>query len=707
MKTEKIRKIFSALVVLTTFLSSFLIFLIQPLIGKFLLPYFGGNSYVWIISVSFFTTMLFLSYLYVFFLTKLNFKKQLLFHFVLLLLLSSIHFFVFFNQKWLSPIFPNNLKVDLISVELVLSTLFIAIATLFFLLAATNTLLQAWYGKTMERRSPYFLYAVSNLGAALGLFSYPLFFELLWGKLSQSIIWSALFLLYLFLFISIIVMVRYLNKKSSISKKVIIDSFSDRIRPGLVSTWFFFSALPVMTFLVLTDSLNRGISSFPLVWILPLFSYLLSFILPFSGLKIGGFRKEIITLSLLLVLLSMSDIFSGNYYLKVLLFNLLAFSVGLLCHSHLYEKKPRNLKYLPLFYLLITLGGAIASVFISLLAPIIFNNYYEFYLVIILILTAFLILSFDSDFKNKIKKRFYLLLSLMIFTSLVVVVLSLVDLSSQNTRRSFFGVLRIKEYSVRNFQSDYPERYELKSIIHGSISHGQEIIGYEDSGRTSYYSDISGLGISLDYLQEKKTSVDVGIVGLGAGMTASNNREEDRMIFYEIDPLMIEIAKEDFSYLKTAKGEIDIREGDARLILESELGEDFEIFDLLAIDAFSDNAIPSHLLSREAFELYLKKVSSEGIIAYHISNKYLNLSKILKPLCDEFSINCALVQNFSVPDRYISSSSWFLFSHDDKLIEHLDTYYHEHVKIFFAENIDDSGLNYWTDDRNNILLLLK
>jgi hypothetical protein len=127
----------------------------------------------------------------------------------------------------------------------------------------------------------------------------------------------------------------------------------------------------------------------------------------------------------------------------------------------------------------------------------------------------------------------------------------------------------------------------------------------------------------------------------------------------------------------------------------------------LAIDAFSDNAIPSHLLSREAFELYLKKISSKGIIAYHISNRYLNLSKILKPLCDEFGINCALAQNFSVPDRYISSSSWFLFSHDDEFFEHLGNYYHEHVKLLLGDNISSSASSYWTDDKSNILFLLK
>jgi spermidine synthase len=707
MKTKKIYKIFSVLVIITTFLSSFLIFLIQPLIGKFLLPYFGGNSYVWIISVSFFTTMLFLSYTYVFFLTKLSLKRQLLFHFILLLFLSLLHFFIFFSKEWFSPIFPNNLESEIISVALVLNTLFISIAALFFLLAATNTLLQSWYGRLMKKKSPYFLYAISNLGAILGLFSYPLFFELLWGNLSQSMIWSFLFLLYLLLFISIIIIVKYLSGKSLVLKEKFVNSSLTKIKPSVILIWFFFSALPVMTYLVLMDSLNRGISSFPLVWILPLFSYLLSFVLPFGGLKIGILKKEIMTLSLLLLLLSMSNIFLGNYYMKVLLFNLLAFSVGLLCHSHLYEKRPREVKYLPLFYLLITLGGAIASLFISLLTPIIFNNYYEFYLVIILILVAFLILSFNSDFRNKIKKRFYLLLSLMIFVSSVAVILSLIQLSSQNTKRNFFGVLRIREYSSKNLQSDYPESYNIKSILHGSISHGQEIASYNNSGRTSYYSDVSGLGISLDYLQERNSSLDVAMIGLGAGMAAVNNREEDRMIFYEINPLMINIAKEEFSYLKTAKGEVDIREGDARLILESELSDSSERVDLLAIDAFSDDAIPAHLLSREAFELYLEKIKSDGIIAYHISNRYLNLSRILKPFCDEFSTNCVLIKNSSVSDEYINSSSWFVFSRNDDFLKYLESYNHDYVKLLFGDEIDDSGLNYWTDDKSNILPLLK
>lgn len=700
------------LIAITIFISSFLLFLIQPLIGKFLLPYFGGNSYVWIISVSFFTSFLFLAYLYAFLLAKINIKKQLIFHFLFLSLISFFHFFNSFNNNWLSPIFPNNLESQEASVSFVLFTLFISIGLLFLILASTNTILQNWYGIINKKKSPYYLYAISNIGSILGLFSYPLFFEIYYGNIKQSNIWSSLFVLYLACFILIILFVSKLIKnfkKEPVIKEEIQVSQTKFYKLPLFS-WFIYASLPVAYYLIISDTLSRGVASFPLIWILPLFFYLLSFVFAFKL----SFKKLKLELALfILFLFFFNFIFESsintNLFFSVLVNNLLVFFIALFCHSNLYDSRPKNIKFLPSFYLFISLGGAIASVFISLLVPRIFNNYFELPLVIYLFLAISIYYfalnhkTYLKDFKLKFsyKAASYLIIFWLLITSLVINTQNLFKLSGEETYRSYFGVLKI----VDHFRPVDDKIYKMRTLYHGNISHGHEVFLFENSGKSSYYSKISGLGIAYEFLKNNNDSIYSAMIGLGAGMAADYNRENDKMVFYEIDQAVIDLAYSRFNYLNNAKGEVDVLLGDARLVLEGEKKRNY--YDLLAVDAFSDNAIPVHLLSYEAYQVYKDRIKNNGVIAYHISNRYLDIEKVLIPLCYKHKLDCALINNSSVYSEFISGSSWFIISKNKDFINYLENYEQDNVNIRFIDKNIKTRYNYFSDDYNNIITILK
>lgn len=703
----KINKIFSYLIVVTLFLSSFLLFLIQPLIGKFLLPYFGGNSFVWIISVSFFTSFLFLSYFYAFLLAKIKLKKQIIFHFLLLIIVSFFHFYNSIRNNWLSPIFPNNLETGQISVYFVLFTLFISIGLLFLILASTNTILQNWYGQINQKKSPYYLYAVSNVGSILGLFSYPLFFEIFYGNIKQSNIWSALYLLYLFLFILIISFSLKLIKNRKIYQEKIYEKSLAFFKLPLFY-WFINASLPVIFYLVISDNLSRGVASFPLIWILPLFSYLLSFVFAFK-VSFKKIKPEII--AFILLIFTFNYIFkssiSSDLFFSVFVNNILVFLVSLLCHANLYDSRPENIKYLPSFYLFISLGGALGSIFVSLLVPVIFNNYYELpiaILIFLLIIFYFLIknrVNILKYFTQKYKVILYISTFWLLIINFAVNINDFYLLSKENTTRGYFGVLKLID-SFRNVDNNF---YRIKTIYHGGISHGHEVIDHKNSGRTSYYSEISGLGISLNYLKSKNESIKTAMIGLGAGMTADYNREDDKMVFYEIDQNVIDLANNEFNYLSQAKGEVELKLGDARLVLDDEKKDN--IYDLIAIDAFSDNAIPVHLLTYEAFKIYQNKTKEDGIIVYHISNRYLDIDKILTPICYELKLECVLIRNNTIAEKFISTSSWFLMTKNKEFIDFLRNYEATNTRFDFIDKNKKPALNYFTDDFNNIISILR
>lgn len=721
-------KIFPKLIIFTNFLGSFLLFLVQPLIGKFLLPYFGGSSIVWIISVSFFTGMLFFGYLYVFFLTKLKLKGQLFFHLFFLLALVGFHTFNFLNQDWFTFILPNNLTVDSTSVGFVLQTLFLSVGLLFLILATTDTLLQSWYSQVTKDPSPYFLYIVSNIASILGLFAYPFFLEIFFGNLTQSVIWSVLFLIYIVCFLVIIFLSYFLTKNQEVKIDHIAEKNVDKeakVKPVLVLAWFFYSSLPVMTFLVITENLSRGIASFPLVWILPLFFYLISFVIAFK-VSLKPLQNFLVFLCLVLIVSVLTEVFKNSYFLQLFFNNLLVFVVGLLCHGYLYDTRPRNLKWLSTFYLLISFGGAMAGVFISLLVPLVFDNYYEFPLVLFLTLYVCLRIVFNRQQKlntessvdkkqkaNKISGKAILsdkllkqISTVLIGASLVLLGTNTSNLLQETSHRSYFGALKLSPAFWSSPEED--SYYRNLALVHGRIFHGQQIFGYENSGKTTYYSEISGFGLAFNYFQAEKESVDSAIIGLGVGMASSYNRENDKMVYYEIDPLIKDIATENFTYLDDVKGELDVRIGDARLVLQSELDNQAVTgYDILGVDAFSDNAIPVHLLTKEAFEIYRQSINPGGAIVYHISNTHLDLIRVLTPLCEEFKVHCISTDNIGSLEGDVYNAQYLIMTENDDFLNYLNNFEDSRVEILTGDGISKSNLNYWTDDRNNILPLIK
>lgn len=344
-------------------------------------------------------------------------------------------------------------------------------------------------------------------------------------------------------------------------------------------------------------------------------------------------------------------------------------------------------------------GGAIASILISIIFPLLFNNNYEYPLIFLLLIIICFLLIHKSD-KIKFSSFIYKFSFVLIGVNLVLTFNIFKKMSLEESYRGFFGTLSINQKYWKNEKN--PNQFLVRSLAHGSISHGHEIINYPNSGKTSYYSDYSGIGIVINFYKERSKKIDVGVIGLGAGMIASNNRNDDKMTFYEIDPLVIDLAKNKFSYIKDASGEVKLKLGDARLVLSNL----HEKHDLLIVDAFSDDSIPAHLLTKQAMKIYKNNISDEGSVLFHISNRYLNLEKILIPLCDVNSFKCFLSDNKGQKDKLIHNSLWFIMTKNNDLENYLKNINIDDSNIKIVNNYNYSK-KYWTDDYNAVLPLLK
>ena len=664
----------------TIFLSSFLLFLVQPLIARLILPWFGGSAAVWTTCMLFFQALLLAGYAYSHFLVRRfsGTRTEALIHTALLAAAVAM-----------LPISPSEAwkpQGDDEPISHILLLLAASVGLPYLLVASTSPLLQAWFARARPGEDPYRLFAISNLASLIALVGYPFLIEPFLAGRQQVSLWSWGFAAFALLCVA----VAWRTPRTAL---VIEGAPSTApVRKHEAILWLVLATIGSVLLLAVTNHLTQNVASVPLLWLAPLTLYLASFILTFEGR--GWYRPEwlwpfvLVWLAGMAWLLVDSDLhFDLPLQLGVFLPGL--FLGCLFCHGELYRLRPAP-RHLTAYYLIVSAGGALGGLLVAVVAPLAFDAYYELGIgMVVLALLAAL--------------RFAKLGLMPRFASLAVLLGVAGSAAYDGLRhyddvlvseRGFYGVLRVKEYGSPGEES------HLRRLVHGAIMHGEQYL-HDERRRlmTTYYTETSGIGAAIK--SRSANPLRVGVIGLGTGTIAAYGRPGELYRFYEIDPRVVEIARRDFTYLADGRAKIEIALGDARLTLEREAPQGFEV---LAVDAFSSDAIPVHLITREALGVYLKHVKPDGIVAFHLSNRFLDLVPVVARLAKEHGAHAMLVNDDpdDEDDSLRSKSDWVLVSRDPAALKK------QAIVEAGAEPAEDRPeWRTWTDDYSNLIQILK
>jgi SAM-dependent methyltransferase len=670
----------------TIFFSAVLLFQIEPVIAKMVLPWFGGSAAVWTTCLLFFQVALLAGYLYAHVsVRRLGTNRQVWLH-VALLALSLL----------LLPVIPNPAWKPLADTDpglRILGLLAVTLGLPYFLLSATSPLLQAWYARTHHSTMPYRLFALSNAGSMLALLSYPVLAEPLLTTRMQALSWSAGY----GVFVLLCGWVAWTARRGAAWREN-FEPAADASKPGwrLLLMWLALAACASTLLLAVTNHLTQNVASIPFLWILPLAIYLLTFILCFEG---RGWYRRGIYLKLAAVALGAMAYAMGEDFQNLAVRALIPVFVGglfccaMVCHGELALSKPGP-RYLTSFYLTIALGGAIGGILVGLVAPHLFNGYFELQLA--MVGCAVIVVVVLRPSAGWTAARWVWIGSIAATMALAGYLGYEMRQFRQGSRllvRNFYGALRVQD------EGDGMIEASIRKLTHGTINHGEEFL---DAGRrmqpTTYYGYNSGIGIALREAA-LRLGMRVGVIGLGTGTIAAYGRGGDTYRFYEINPMVIRVAKSEFHFVPDSKANVEIVLGDARLSLEREPPQNY---DVLAVDAFSSDSIPVHLLTREAFALYFRHLRPGGVLAVHVSNKHLNLAPVVALAAESLGKRSVVIDTNDEDDNAVFGATWVMVSDRASFFEY------PFVRSAASEPKRPAGLlRMWTDDYSNLFQILK
>lgn len=726
----------------TLYISATLMFVLQPMFGKTLLPFLGGAPSVWNICMVFYQGMLFLGYLYAHYLSsRMSQYRQIQIHIVVIV--TSLIVLPLTLPENTAPPTDGNPTFWLIGVLLTV------IGLPLFVVSTTSPLLQKWFSRTGHRTShdPYYLYATSNAGSMIALLSYPFLIEPNIGLFEQRFFWSIGYgLLCLLIIGCAVVLWRYQkttsngadnndhkDKTPKVAEAVSALSWKTKLH------WLALAFVPSSLLLGLTHFMSTDISPVPLLWIIPLVLYLLTFIIVFSRWadKIHPLMVSLQPIVLLpFIVFAFIDPATLSFWLK-LGTHLLAFFVAVMvCHGEMAKSRPHT-QHLTTFYLIMAFAGVLGGMFNTFVAPFIFSATYEYPIMIVVALllrpqvgvqklrlqillptlllcvgimvysyyglsqslvystvnVLILLTGLSYAFRTK-PVTFALLTAVTLFFSLGIQRLSLHNLHQE---RSFFGVISVRQSVLKNEDNRREIYHEL---YHGTTQHGvQRLTKKFQTTPLSYYSQPGPIGQLFDVFDATNDNWAVGIVGLGTGALVCYTKPQQQWTFYEIDPSVIKIAKNPnyFTYLKHCAKNLSIKLGDARLSLAKEADQQF---DLLIIDAFSSDSVPTHLLTREAIMLYFTKLKPDGILALHITNRHLQLKKVVAEHARHLKL-ATLIQEFKPQNaqQLVIPTDWMVMARKDEMLNNLhknNTGNWKKPPLYF-------GMKSWTDDFTNIV----
>lgn len=657
----------------TVFLTAYLIFQVEPLSGKIVTAKFGGSAGIWSVCVLFFQLVVLAGYVLTYLLCRLKLKLQ-----------AALYATIAIASLGILKLPPPELWMPVPGLEPVSSLLLLLIGNLAvpcIFLASVSGVMQKWFAQ-LKLGNPYPLYSISNAGSLGALLAYPTIVEPKVG-LAQSIdLWSWFYTVAigLVVFSSIVAWLLAGDEQADMKESHAVPV------PSLTNfcVWLCLSALGAVTLLVYTTYLTQDIAPVPLMWVVPLSIYLVTFILCFATLQFYNRKVFLLLAPVLFVVEPCLRTFPAANILAVLL---LVFLICMICHGELAMRKP-DYRYLPVFYLAVALGGALGGIFVNLVAPSIFDSYAERGLLGWCIV-ALTVKAFGMDDLRFFPQRW---LDAAAIVALVYS-LALVDLTfllkpgrvTVWQRRNFYGCLSVISEADRI------------ALVNGDIIHGSQ---YKDRAfqavPTQYYARSSAAGLIDDCLRKMHPDrrLKYGLVGLGAGTMAAYANPADSVIFYEIDPKVKEAARRYFSYLSNCRGSVTILNGDARVTMSAQPPQNF---DYLLIDAFNGDAVPVHLLTKEAVKIYLNHLAEDGILLVHISNKFVNLEPVLANISKQLGLIAQYIR--SPNGRYIAISK----------VRPVD--FAEAEQKFFPElTIEpargDEKVGVWTDDYSNVYAIL-
>lgn len=644
------------------FLGSFLLFLVQPIIAKMILPWFGGSAAVWTSCMMFFQVMLVLGYAYCHILGRwLSCRNAFLCHAVVLA--AGCCFLPIIPHSALRPNSSDGLNYA------VALTLLLTVGLPYFALAANSTLVQLWHEAmtTSDQESSggdttYRLYAVSNLGSMLALLLYPFLIEPVATLSLQAWIWSAGFVVYAI----VCLLTAWPTIQLSRWRPIAMSSDLKAFRLSDVCLWFLLAGIASVTLLATTNLMCQEIASVPFLWILPLAAYLLSFIICFEQPRL---YHRAIFIPLLCVCIVMGiGVVQSHLYVSILLqvsvMTAVCFFVSMVCHGELERIKPPASK-LTSFYLTIAVGGAAGGIFAAVVAPAIFDHFIEFQLAIIgcLALTTLQV--------YRTAGRSALLITLLVCGLTASVTMASLMLQTSATMQKDTLVTRQRNvYGIVMVTED--ENY--RRFVSGNVDHGGQNRDPETAFQPSgYYTQNSGVGIAFRRMREFKQSknktpgVDACVVGMGIGAMLAWCDPDDHFSFYELNPAVEEIATTQFSYLDRHQSQTDVYIGDGRILLERQLNQTGgNQFDLLFVDAFSSDAIPQHLITSQCADLYLKQLRADGMLVFHITNRFVDLRPVIATLAKEKGLFSFVRENKNGPQD--KGTLWVCLSRNKELL---------------------------------------
>ena len=664
----------------TIFLSAFLLFLVQPVIAKQILPWFGGAAAVWATCLVFFQSVLLFGYAYSDWTTRLLAPRRQAWLHVALLAMSLL----------VLPIIPGaHWKPGEDGGEPTLAILGLLGATIglpYFLLSTTSPLVQAWFWQSFRHAVPYRLFALSNLASLLALLAYPVLIEPFLPLVAQSWVWSSAYLAFVLLCGA--TALSSTRGPAPAAAPAAEASGAGEQAPAIGDRllWIALSAMGSCLLLAITNHLTQNIASIPFLWVVPLSIYLITFILCFDHPR-WYHRGVFITLTAILlpVMAWYSD--SLDLWTAAPLYAGGLFVCCMFCHGELTRLKPAP-RHLTTFYLMVSIGGAIGALLVGVGAPMLLSGYYELGIA----LTACAMLLYHRTLAG----RWWLAAATLavVVTTAAFTVMGVTDYH-QNTRvmvRNFYGVVRTRDYTT-------PVAY--RAMYHGGINHGGQLLDPALRGRpTSYFSPTSGYGRVFASLPEAPRRV--GVIGLGAGALAAYARAGDVFRFYEIDPQVAAVAVSEFSYLRDSPAQTDIVLGDGRLSLERESPQNY---DVLAIDAFSGDSIPMHLVTREAMAAYLRHLKPDGVIVFQATNRFVDIAPVVERLAASFGLTAVLVSDVAESDEgadyWVSDTDQIIVTRDSRLLAA------EPIRSVAQPLPPRPDFRTWTDDFYNLLRILK
>jgi len=674
---------------LTIIASAFLLFQVQPLIAKLILPWFGGSAAVWTSCMLFFQLALLGGYAYAHWLARFPGSKQ-----------GAVHCVLLAASLALLPILPSPGWKPQGGDDPLLRIFGLLAATVglpYFLLSSTSPLLQSWYSRSNGGAIPWRFFALSNAGSMAGLLAYPILIEPTLTNREQAWGWSLAYGAFAVLCAAVAFRVRRTAQPAAENEAPAGPGprFSERM------LWIALAACASALLLAFTNHLTQNVAAIPFLWVLPLSLYLLSFILCFDSDRWYNrwlfIRLGAITLPAVVYAISDGGMIS-NLPLAIGFFSVTLFILFMICHGELARRKPAP-AWLTSFYLMVSAGGALGGLLVGFAAPYLFNALYD--LPVVLALTAFvlvwLIWRETSDTTGPAKSRISWPFALASGLAIGIAIFLGHDTyksvgHARLLTRNFYGALVVFDSRGPNTMGPY------RTLRHGTIDHGEQFLWPQNQRHpTTYYARFSGVGRAMSVLQ-LQGPMDVGVIGLGAGTLMTYARPVDRYTIYDINPAVPKIAATQFTFLRDCMAPHEIVLGDARLSLEREQPRNF---DLLAVDAFSGDAIPVHLLTREAFRLYWRHLKPDGVLAVHVSNKYLDLGPVVALAAAEDGKRAMNIEYDGDDDKEESASEWVLVSSrpgffDQPEISRTD----EKIQPI-------KGLREWTDDYSNLYRILK